>query len=298
MNIFVVHSGSDKESVAKIVEKLEKADQRLNILMLKNGGTFWKREAGRLLKKSQMVLFVAGKKSHESKNIDWELKRALKLNKLIMIYYLEKGNEINNCLNGKDRFSQKEKLLAEEANCLEDILKRVRKYEDSEYKLFNGEVEKIDRSELLEQYKIFLETSESLVNRRQTVNSFYVSANTVLVTVVGGLIAVLDSVSERAVLLLMTGAVGIVLSVSWIGILNTYGTLNASKMKVISIIERHLPAALYDTEWDVMSDKLNSKKYISFTDSEKKAPKAFMVLYIILIAAAAAMGISLLAGLI
>lgn len=193
---------------------------------------------------------------------------------------------------GVDRFSKKEALLAEEAKTVNDIAHRIRKYENDEYKLFNNSIENIDRTELLEQYKIFLETSESLIARRQTVNSFYVSANTALITIMAGLIAVFGEMGLRVILLILTSVVGIILSVSWIGILNSYGVLNGSKIKVISMIEHELPAALYDTEWTVMSDKLNSKKYSSFTDSEKKAPKAFIALYILLIITAIVMAIS------
>ena len=82
-----------------------------------------------------------------------------------------------------------------------------------------------------------------------------------------------------------------ILSISWNGILSAYGILNGSKMKVISMLECELPAALYDTEWEVMSDKLNSRKYVSFTESEKRAPKAFIILYILIMIAALIMGI-------
>ena len=293
MNIFIVHSGCDKETVAKVIVQLEEKEPCANILMLKNGGVFWKIEAGQLIKKAQMVLFVVGKSSHLSKNIDWELKKALHYNKLILYYRLEDGNQPNTCLYGTDRFSKKQTILAECAETVDDIADRIRKYENGVYKIFNRAIEEIDRSELLEQYKVFLETSESLVARRQTVNSFYISANTALITIMGGLITVLGDAEERIILFTLTSIVGIILSVSWNRILSAYGTLNGSKMKVIRMIENELPAALYDTEWNVMSDKLNSKKYTSFTDSEKKAPKAFIVLYILLIIAAMVMGINL-----
>lgn len=294
MNIFIVHSGCDKDTVAKEIVLLEKLEPCANILMLKNGGVFWKIEAGRLIKKSQMVLFFVGENSHLSKNVDWELKQALRYNKLILYYKLNSSNELNTCLYGTDRFSKKETILAEDAKTVNDIADRIRKYENGDYKIFNKGLENIDRSELLEQYKIFLETSESLVERRQTVNSFYISANTALITIMGGLIAFLSETEERIVLFILTSVVGIVLSVSWSRILSAYGMLNGSKMKVIRMIEHELPAALYDTEWNVMSDKLNSKRYVSFTDSEKKAPKAFIVFYLLLITAAIAMGVNLL----
>ena len=294
MNIYVVHSGSDKDKVLETITQLENLEPHANILMLKNGGILWKIEARHLLNKAQMVLFIVGKNSHASKNIDWELKSAIRLNKLILFYKLEDGNKLNDCLFGLDRFSGKETLLAEKADTVDAIARRISKYENSEYLIFNNVIEKIDRTELLEQYKVFLETSESLIARRQTVNSFYVSANTALITITGGLIAVFRETSERAILFVLISIVGIVLSVSWIRILSAYGILNGSKMKVISMIERELPASLYDTEWKVMSDRLNSKKYISFTESEKKAPKAFIVLYALIIIAAVVMGINLL----
>ncbi len=64
-------------------------------------------------------------------------------------------------------------------------------------------------------------------------------------------------------------------------ILEAYGILNASKMKIVSLIERKLPLSLYDQEWVIMSDKLNSRKYVSFTDSEKRIPKMFLCVYLL-----------------
>ena len=54
-------------------------------------------------------------------------------------------------------------------------------------------------------------------------------------------------------------------------------------MKVISLIEEKMPVALYDVEWQVMSDKLNNKKYVSFTNSEKRIPKIFLIVYVLVI---------------
>ena len=44
-----------------------------------------------------------------------------------------------------------------------------------------------------------------------------------------------------------------------------------------------MPVALYDAEWQIMSDKLNNKKYVSFTNSEKRIPKIFLFVFIIII---------------
>lgn len=284
MNIFVVHSGADKEEVMRnVVTVIEEQHPMAEILVLKNGGPLWKIEAGNLLRQAQMVLFAVGENSYSSPNIDWELRKALKYNKLVVAYKLHSDCQLNNCLYGEDRFSKRKKLLAEQTEKLDDVLDRIDRYENGEYKLFNTGTDEMDRGELLEQYKIFLETSENLVARRQTVNSFYISANTALVTIMATLLTLFGQMEEKLLVCALVSAVGMILSFSWYNILDAYGTLNSSKMRVISMIERELPAALYDTEWDVMSDKLNSKKYTSFTDSEKKAPKVFIVLYAVLI---------------
>lgn len=63
-------------------------------------------------------------------------------------------------------------------------------------------------------------------------------------------------------------------------IISAYGDLNSSKMKIISHIEKQLPASLYDAEWAALSDKLNKRKYVSFTNSEKRVPHLFIIVYI------------------
>ena len=56
------------------------------------------------------------------------------------------------------------------------------------------------------------------------------------------------------------------------------------RQEVALLLEEQLPVALYDAEWQVMSDKLNNKKYVSFTDSEKRIPKLFVILYALILA--------------
>lgn len=294
MNIFVIHSGCDMQTVMeRVTKEITEQEHRANILILENGGPLWKWEAYRLLKKSQLVLFFVGKSSYASKNIDWELKTAVRENKPLLYYKLEPENTLNQCLYGTDHFSKRKTELAEEIKSLKSVVEKIQRYEDDEYDVFTGDIEAMDRSELIEQYKIFLETSESLIARRQTVSSFYVSANTALITVLGALAAVFNEIRERIIMFLLISLVGIILSVSWHRILTAYGILNGSKMKVISMIEKKLPADLYDTEWAVMSNRLNGRKYVSFTDSEKKAPKAFIMLYCIFILIALLLGFRL-----
>ena len=168
---------------------------------------------------------------------------------------------------------------------LSSVINAVRKFLSGDYDLFNCAVENMNEQQLFEQYKLYLSTSESLVSRRQSVSTFYLSANSALVTICSVIFALLGDISEKMFIAVVISLVGIIMDVSWMRILDAYGTLNASKMKIISLIERRLPVSLYDKEWDVMSDKLNGKKYISFTDSEKRMPHIFIVIYVIVILA-------------
>ena len=130
---------------------------------------------------------------------------------------------------------------------------------------------------------MFQKTSEDLVARRQNVNSFYLTVNSALTALVGIVLGVVGGSTKLIVVAFMCVA-GMILDVSWINILGAYGTLNAAKLKVIRILEEQLPVTLYDAEWMIMSDKLNNKKYVSFTDSEKRIPKLFMALYVLILA--------------
>ena len=138
----------------------------------------------------------------------------------------------------------------------------------------------IDKSILLEQYKVFLQTSEDLVSRRQNVNNFYISINSALMAAFGIIWALNILPIYKFFTGILLSIVGIILSISWIKLLASYGDLNSSKMKIISYIEKQLPASLYDAEWAALSDKLNKRKYVSFTNSEKKVPLLFIIVYI------------------
>ena len=51
-------------------------------------------------------------------------------------------------------------------------------------------------------------------------------------------------------------------------------------MKILGMIEKRLSASLFDAEWEIMSNKYNKQRYISFSDREKTLPKIFNALYI------------------
>lgn len=173
MNIFIIHSGSDRDIVACKINEMKRKVYSLNPLMLDNGGFFWKVDAAQKIKRAQMVLFFVGENSHKSPYIAWELKKAQKENKPVYTILLDKDNIRHDALQYRDSFSGKSQFY-DQIKTIDEVIEIVNNYKNGDYHIFNQPVDQIDKSLLLEQYKAFLQTSEDLVLRRQNVNNFYI----------------------------------------------------------------------------------------------------------------------------
>lgn len=282
MNVFVIHSGADYEAANQVIASLKQKAYSLNTLILTNGNCFWKVDASKKIKKSQMVLFIVGENSHKSPYIAWEIKEAIKRKKPIYVLKLNEENSLHDALLVEDDFT-KEKVNYGKVVTAEALSNVIKSYDAGDYGLFNGAPGEWNQDALLEQYKLFLQTSEDLVSRRQNVNSFYISISSAIVAIMGFLFAMdLGRLSELIIGIAFC-IVGFILSISWSKSLSCYGNLNSSKMKIISSIEKQLPLSLFDAEWAALSDKLNKKKYVSFTESEQTIPRLFGWLYALVI---------------
>lgn len=290
MNVFVIHSGADYEATDKIISTLKQKVYSLHTLILKNGNCFWKLDASKKIKKSQMVLFVVGENSHKSPYIAWEIREAIKLKKPIYVLKLAEENLLHEALYVKNSFTEERENYGKVMTA-EQIIGVLKNYDAGDYGLFNVEPSELNQEALLEQYKLFLQTSEDLVNRRQNVNSFYISLSSAVVAIMGVLFALDFGYTGKLIVGAVFCIIGIILSMSWSKTLSCYGNLNGSKMKIISSIEKQLPLSLFDAEWAALSDKLNKKKYVSFTESEQAIPRLFGVLYLIILVLIVVLGI-------
>ena len=109
MNVFVIHSGADYDATNEIISMLKQKAYSLKTLILKNGSCFWKIDASKKIKKSQMVLFVVGENSHKSPYIAWEIKEAIKHKKPVYVLKLNENNELHNALFVQDDFTKENK---------------------------------------------------------------------------------------------------------------------------------------------------------------------------------------------
>ncbi len=135
---------------------------------------------------------------------------------------------------------------------------------------------------LLDQYKIYINATEKISDRRQKTNEFFLGLNTALVALLG-FIATKTAQSEISLMLGVSSIAGITICYLWYRIIASYKGLNSAKFKVIHAIEMRLPLALYDTEWEMLGRGEDKKVYWPFSHIELYVPKIFIVIYLALI---------------
>lgn len=121
---------------------------------------------------------------------------------------------------------------------------------------------------LLAQWQTCVEMANSISQRRDTMNNFFVTLNLAIVAAVS---IVLDI---KSILILVAG---IVVCFLWILFIRNYKQLNAIKFEIINKMEEGLPYHAFNEEWEKLQ---NSKKYMDSTKLEKFLPIMFIILYI------------------
>lgn len=130
-------------------------------------------------------------------------------------------------------------------------------------------------------YKLMVASSESLVARRQGVNTFFLTINGAILTAVGLLIGNQADPKLQAIGLTVLTVTGAILALAWKSLIRSFGQLNTGKFAVINRIETILPAAIYLAEWKALEEGRNPRKYRSFTSREVWTPWTFFAIYCI-----------------
>jgi hypothetical protein len=133
----------------------------------------------------------------------------------------------------------------------------------------------------LEQYRIYLHIFNSTTDRRNKSNEFFLGLNTAIIGVLGYL-ETKGNANNDSVIFLFAPFVGIAICYCWFQIINSYRQLNRSKFKVIHEVEKGLPIALFETEWELLGKCKNRNKYYPLSLIERKIPIIFIILYIVI----------------
>lgn len=138
-----------------------------------------------------------------------------------------------------------------------------------------------EKQQALDLYKVMVASSEGLVNRRQGVNTFFLTINGALLTASGVIVQSAGSGKLSSMGIAVLALAGAILCAAWRSLIVSFGQLNRGKFKVINAIELYLKAAIYAAEWEALGRGADPKTYRSFTSREIWVPNALLVLHIL-----------------
>ena len=139
----------------------------------------------------------------------------------------------------------------------------------------------MDKQEIfLEQYKLFVKTADDITMRRLQTNKFYLTILLGLFTIAGffNKNGITEVLSEHIILMLIS-VIGIALSVIWYVNIESFKLLNSAKFKVILEMEKELPCACFDKEWEYR-DPLS---YPILTEIEKFLPIMMGIVFFVIL---------------
>ncbi len=271
MKIFLSFKSEDMKEVEKVVDRLRELSPDVKVSILRQNRK-WKRMTLDYLKDSDMVIYLAGE--HYSDNIDWEINEAKKIGHKVFCLKLRDDVELKDeRLKIYDDYDSKLTLKVEPVSFekIADLVKGDREHLHN--KLFETGV--IDNKTLVEQYRMLLSTSESLIERRQKLTTTYL-------TIFSALLPVLTFMLSQKMAFMNIGCaiislISILLCFSWHNAIDSYGKSNAAKFAILEEMEKQFPASMFASEWVVL--KKTTSRYRSYTSRETLIPLLFVAVY-------------------
>lgn len=137
----------------------------------------------------------------------------------------------------------------------------------------SGDLKKTnDSMTLLEQWKTCVDMANTVSQRRDTMNNWFITLN------IGMFVTLSTNYSIKCIL---GSLLGIVLCFIWLGFIKNYKRLNTEKFKIINDIEKKLPEQPFNLEWNELN---KHPKYIKCTTLESCLAWMFIAIYILLLA--------------
>ncbi len=134
-----------------------------------------------------------------------------------------------------------------------------------------------EQEHILEQYKLYVESAEKVSDRRNNVNTFYLTLTTSIAGVIG-YVKTNNSENDRYLVLGLSIS-AILICIYWVSLLENYRKLNSGKFKVIHEIEKLLPLKIFDFEWEKLGRGNDKKLYKKMSNVEKGIPLIFCALF-------------------
>jgi len=132
---------------------------------------------------------------------------------------------------------------------------------------------------LMEQYKVYVEMADRVSGRRMLANTFFLSLNTAVFTVIG---VFLQHKHQGAPWLLVIPLIAVVgQCAAWFYLVRSYRQLSTAKYEVAGLLEEKLPASPYwRAEWTALGEGKDRSKYWPLSHLEQGVPILFAATYI------------------
>lgn len=138
-------------------------------------------------------------------------------------------------------------------------------------------------SDLLELYRLYVESAEKVSDRRQSANSFYLTLSTAVVTALGAFLHLESGPLSFPEIFVGFSVVGLAVSFLWRRSISSYRKLNDAKFRVIHQVEEFLPVKLYHAEWAEVGMGKDKRRYRPFTEVEIAVPWVFIVMHFVVL---------------
>jgi hypothetical protein len=132
---------------------------------------------------------------------------------------------------------------------------------------------------VLEQYKLYVEMADRISQRRALANTFFVSLNTGVLTLIA---ALWDKPPGGHVGWLAVPATVLMAECfAWYYIVRSYRQLNSAKYEVVGALEERLPASPYwRAEWWALGEGKDPSRYWPISHIEQWLPVLFAATYL------------------
>ena len=238
----------------------------------------WRREVRDCIRRADLTIVICGEHTHDAPGVAAEITIAREEGKP---YFLLRGAEkedLHQTTHGSQHRRNAQLDLGESKAA--DRGRRQLMCGESSNSLFQFTGETYGgsfKADLLEQYKLYVQSAENVSARRVASNRYLLTLNAALVALYG-----LQSAGfGQSYWTLLIPVMGIPVSLLWYLIIKSHADLNQVKFGLIHEFEQHLPAALYKHEWK-LADEGRGKSYRAVTTIERWIPILFAALHIVL----------------
>jgi hypothetical protein len=132
---------------------------------------------------------------------------------------------------------------------------------------------------LLEQYKLYVEMADRISARRGLTNSFFLTLNTGIVSLVGALRKFPTGTEAWWLAILLVALLG--QRFAWFYLVRSYRLLNGAKYRVVGALEGRLPASpFWRAEWWELGEGRDRTRYWPLSHIEQWIPMLFALTYV------------------